>query len=113
MPTIIPDQKTSEKSRNDEIESGIEKEDIGRTAPPLGQPQENKKFWFQRGKDYDPHEIATQVRRIPQLDWRYVVTIMMISRACTTSPRSKTNTSRTQTGEKTEQSPLPMSYRLS
>lgn len=63
MSTIIPDQRTSEKLRNHEIEAGIEKEDTGRTVPPLGQPQENRKFWFQRGKDYDPHAIATQVRK--------------------------------------------------
>lgn len=28
--------------------------------PPLGAPLEEKRFWFQRGKTYDPDAIATQ-----------------------------------------------------
>jgi hypothetical protein len=30
-------------------------------SPPLGAPLEEKRFWFQRGKNYDPNAIATQV----------------------------------------------------
>lgn len=30
-------------------------------APPLGAPVEEKRFWFQRDKSYDPFAIATQV----------------------------------------------------
>jgi hypothetical protein len=29
--------------------------------PPLGNPKHEKRFWFQRGKSYDPDAIATQV----------------------------------------------------
>ncbi len=32
------------------------------SIPPLGAPNEEKRFWFQRGKDYNPDAIATQVR---------------------------------------------------
>lgn len=28
---------------------------------PLGLPHNEKRFWFQRGQDYDPYAIATQV----------------------------------------------------
>jgi hypothetical protein len=30
------------------------------TAAPLGVPKEEKRFWFQRGRTYDPDAIATQ-----------------------------------------------------
>lgn len=30
------------------------------TAAPLGVPAEEKRFWFQRAKSYDPNAIATQ-----------------------------------------------------
>lgn len=32
-----------------------------RAVPPLGAPVEQKRFWFQRDKNYDPDAIATQV----------------------------------------------------
>lgn len=47
--------------------------------PPLGAPLEEKRFWFQRGKNYDPNAIATQVsvfddpdtadKYLPRADW--------------------------------------------
>ncbi len=61
MSTIVPDQKASGKLYHDEIDGGAEKENIIYSIPPLGQPREEKKFWFQRGKNYDPNAIATQV----------------------------------------------------
>lgn len=33
---------------------------IYEVATPLGVPAEEKRFWFQRGKTYDPNAIATQ-----------------------------------------------------
>lgn len=33
---------------------------IPSNVPPLGAPAEEKRFWFQRGKAYDPDAIATQ-----------------------------------------------------
>jgi len=33
--------------------------------PPLGDPQEEKRFWFQRGKAFNPDSIATQVSPLP------------------------------------------------
>ncbi|KAJ8127224.1 hypothetical protein O1611_g6413 [Lasiodiplodia mahajangana] len=60
MPTIIPDQTAPEKLGGDEFEIDAEKKDSADSIPPLGQPREEKKFWFQRGKDYDPNAIATQ-----------------------------------------------------
>lgn len=60
MPTIVPDQ--NEKLRRVEIDGNFDKEDTSYSITPLGQPQEEKKFWFQRRKDYNPNAIATQVR---------------------------------------------------
>lgn len=34
---------------------------LGSDAPPLGAPKEEKRFWFQRTKDFDENAIATQV----------------------------------------------------
>ncbi|KAI0876423.1 major facilitator superfamily domain-containing protein [Hypoxylon argillaceum] len=60
MPTIVPDQIAPEKLGVDEIETDAEKKERTDSIPPLGLPQEERKFWFQRGKDYDPNAIATQ-----------------------------------------------------
>ncbi|KAI1313211.1 major facilitator superfamily domain-containing protein [Xylaria venustula] len=60
MPTIIQNRKVSEKTYDEETERGIDKEDNLHSIPPLGKPQEDKRFWFQRGKRYDPNAIATQ-----------------------------------------------------
>ncbi|KAI0115668.1 major facilitator superfamily domain-containing protein [Nemania sp. FL0031] len=79
MPTIVPDQTVPEKLGDDEFELGAEKKESVDSIPPLGQPREEKKFWFQRGKDYDPNAIATQPsvydvadvkdQYMPQADW--------------------------------------------
>ncbi|KAJ8111104.1 hypothetical protein ONZ43_g5702 [Nemania bipapillata] len=61
MPTIVPDQIASEKLVGDEIDIDVEKKDSTHSILPLGLPREEKKFWFQRGKDYDPNAIATQI----------------------------------------------------
>ncbi|KAI0188916.1 major facilitator superfamily domain-containing protein [Xylaria flabelliformis] len=60
MPTVIPDQATLEKVDHDLVETGVGNEESSHSIPPLGQPRGEKEFWFQRGKDYDPHAIATQ-----------------------------------------------------
>ncbi|KAI1421900.1 major facilitator superfamily domain-containing protein [Xylaria sp. FL1777] len=60
MPTIFWDQPASEKPCHDEIEGGVETKDNSGSIPPLGHPREEKKFWFQRGKNYDPNAVATQ-----------------------------------------------------
>ncbi|TRX89895.1 hypothetical protein FHL15_009167 [Xylaria flabelliformis] len=60
MPTVIPDQAALEKVDHDLVEAGVENEESCHSIPPLGQLQGEKKFWFQRRKDYDPHAIATQ-----------------------------------------------------
>jgi MFS transporter, ACS family, DAL5 transporter family protein len=39
---------------------GIRTETIYETALPLGAPEEEKRFWFQRTRKYDPNAIATQ-----------------------------------------------------
>jgi len=40
--------------------SHVQTETIYETALPLGAPAEEKRFWFQRTKKYDPNAIATQ-----------------------------------------------------
>lgn len=62
MPTVVPDHIPLEKKLNhDEIEVGADKKDGSQSIPPLGTLREERKFWFQRGKAYDPNVIATQV----------------------------------------------------
>lgn len=61
MPTVVPEQTALDKGDLDAIEASVEKREISYSIPPLGQPRDEKKFWFQRGENYDPHAIATQV----------------------------------------------------
>ncbi|KAI1127074.1 major facilitator superfamily domain-containing protein [Nemania abortiva] len=82
MPTIVPNQPAPEKLGGDDLEADVEKKDSADSIPSLGEPQEEKKFWFQRGKDYDPDAIATQPsvydvadvkdQYMPQEDWENV-----------------------------------------
>lgn len=37
---------------------------VNEEVPPLGVPKEEKRFFFQRTKEYDPNAIATQVRHL-------------------------------------------------
>ncbi len=37
-----------------------------RLVNPLGAPIENKQFWFQRGRNYEPNAVATQVCLVPR-----------------------------------------------
>ncbi|KAI0391451.1 permease of the major facilitator superfamily [Xylariaceae sp. FL0594] len=64
MATVVPGQiaRGEKPDGSDETESGLngESEDTSIRIPPLGKPQEEKKFWFQRGKGYDPDAVATQ-----------------------------------------------------
>jgi hypothetical protein len=61
-----PDETSSPGSAEDlgdekgEKTTHAQTETIYETALPLGVPQEEKRFWFQRTKKYDPTAIATQ-----------------------------------------------------
>ncbi|KAI0468018.1 major facilitator superfamily domain-containing protein [Xylaria cf. heliscus] len=79
MSTVIPNQEALWKIDHEVVEPAVEKGESSCSIPPLGQPREERKFWFQRGKNYDPHAIATQpsvydVENIkdqykPRVDW--------------------------------------------
>ncbi|KAK1569368.1 uncharacterized protein LY79DRAFT_594939 [Colletotrichum navitas] len=51
----------------------VSKGDYGQTvisldgAPPLGAPIEEKRFWFQRDKSYDPSAIAIQIKGVTNI----------------------------------------------
>ncbi|OKP10548.1 hypothetical protein PENSUB_3851 [Penicillium subrubescens] len=59
MPTVISEslvKKTAEPS----VSSVLHETDSSDTdGPPLGKPQNERRFWFQRTREYDPDEIAT------------------------------------------------------
>jgi hypothetical protein len=61
-----PDEPASHDSSEDlgdgkgEKTSNVKTETIYETALPLGVPAEEKRFWFQRTRKYDPNAIATQ-----------------------------------------------------
>jgi hypothetical protein len=63
MATVVPEQINEKVIPADDTEYGQENNEPNSSAfLPLGKPQKEKKFWFQRtSNDYDPHEIATQV----------------------------------------------------
>jgi hypothetical protein len=47
---------------NEKLVAIVHDGDAVEGLPPLGAPQEEKRFWFQRSKStYDPQAIATQV----------------------------------------------------
>lgn len=63
MTTVVPDQVASGKIfPPGDAEPGTDtKEGETYSIPPLGKPQQEKKFWFQRSGNYDPDAIATLV----------------------------------------------------
>lgn len=63
MATVVPEQINEKVIPADDTEYGQDKDEPNpSTILPLGKPQKEKKFWFQRAShDYDPHEVATQV----------------------------------------------------
>jgi hypothetical protein len=64
MATVLPDRLRSEKliSHDDVEDVGATEKGPGEASiAPLGKPLEERKFWFQRIKNYDPYAIATQV----------------------------------------------------
>jgi hypothetical protein len=81
MATVLVDSTTrrvngtgsSESSSVDVVNTPVidyEKKEASTTVtsqdvPPLGLPAAEKRFWFQRGKFYDPNGIATQVNKTP------------------------------------------------
>ncbi|KAF3385115.1 putative transporter [Penicillium rolfsii] len=59
MPTVISDSLTK-KTAESSISSVLHQTDSSDTdSPPLGKPQNERRFWFQRTREYDPEEIAT------------------------------------------------------
>lgn len=59
----IGDKKTATESTTSLDSDGI---------PPLGVPADEKRFWFQRARDFDPEAIATQVTK-PRAQHRTVL----------------------------------------
>ncbi|KAI1207852.1 MFS general substrate transporter [Annulohypoxylon truncatum] len=55
MATVLV-KSTGDKKIVTESTTSFDSDDI----PPLGAPHEEKRFWFQRAKDFDPEAIATQ-----------------------------------------------------
>ena len=49
------------------LEKDQTKVTVAGDIPPLGAPNEERRFWFQRAKAYDPDAIATLVRKLPIL----------------------------------------------
>lgn len=69
MATVIPDQLAEKQVAADVEETEYATTEAkgpgGGGQPsilPLGEPQKEKKFWFQRNQKYEPNAIATQVR---------------------------------------------------
>lgn len=62
MATVIPGNVSEKVILADEIEIGPNDEDgVTGAIPPLGKPKEHKRLWFQKSKQYNPNDIATQV----------------------------------------------------
>ncbi|KAI0376673.1 MFS general substrate transporter [Hypomontagnella monticulosa] len=60
MATVLPSAVSEKAALAEDTELGPDEERIAYAVPPLGKPQVNKRFWFQRSEDYDPNDIATQ-----------------------------------------------------
>ncbi|KAJ5313526.1 uncharacterized protein N7443_000410 [Penicillium atrosanguineum] len=58
MSTIFS-ESLSKKAAHESV-SSINASDSSDHIAPLGEPGEERRFWFQRAKSYDPHAIATQ-----------------------------------------------------
>lgn len=59
MPTVISDS-LYKKTADFSVSSVLHQLDTSDTdTPPLGKPQNERRFWFQRTRNYDPDEIAT------------------------------------------------------
>ncbi|CEJ58530.1 Putative Permease of the major facilitator superfamily [Penicillium brasilianum] len=59
MSTVISDS-LSKKTADFSVSSVLHDTDASDTdIPPLGKPQNERRFWFQRTRNYDPDEIAT------------------------------------------------------
>ena len=53
-------QGSSDNVSDDKNPARVKNTEVYSTAAPLGVPAEEKRFWFQRAKSYDPNAIATQ-----------------------------------------------------
>lgn len=62
MATILVRQFGEEKGSPDLSASSLDQ------IPPLGVPKDEKRFWWQRTKAFDPNAIATQVNLEEYLD---------------------------------------------
>jgi hypothetical protein len=58
MATVLAKEKVAATTTR---ELSSSKTSLSSISPPLGAPLEEKRFWFQRGKSYDPDAIATQL----------------------------------------------------
>ena len=65
----------------------------------LGAPKEEKRFWFQRTKNYDANAIATQVRYVASSP--LTSTDCMYRSACSITRKQRKTISREPTGEQT------------
>jgi hypothetical protein len=61
QPETTSTSQRASQSDQDEKNPEVSVEGTG-DIPPLGVPGEEKRFWFQRSKGYNPDAIATQVR---------------------------------------------------
>ncbi|KAI0158041.1 MFS general substrate transporter [Hypoxylon sp. FL1284] len=59
MATVMPEKISEKAALAEEVEFGSD-ERIDDAIPPLGKPEEHKRLWFQKSKQYDPNDIATQ-----------------------------------------------------
>ncbi|KAI1372804.1 MFS general substrate transporter [Hypoxylon crocopeplum] len=60
MTTVIPTGISEKSALADDAEFGHNEERIADTIPVLGKLEAHKRFWFQKPKDYDANDIATQ-----------------------------------------------------
>ncbi|KAI1505731.1 major facilitator superfamily domain-containing protein [Biscogniauxia marginata] len=75
MATVIPEKISPEKAFvHDKAGIGIEeKKETVESVPSLGKPEEARRFWFQRTKEYDLNAIATQksIYDVPDIAAQY------------------------------------------
>ncbi|KAI1135563.1 MFS general substrate transporter [Hypoxylon sp. FL0543] len=60
MATVIPVEISEKLALAEDAELGPSEERIDETTPPLGKPESPKRLWFQRSKQHNLDDIATQ-----------------------------------------------------
>jgi hypothetical protein len=69
MSTVLASSRlgrVNQPSPSSSTSNGFEKDgnisvSVDEDIPPLAAPNEEKRFWFQRTKNYEPNAVATQV----------------------------------------------------